>query len=104
MGKALYLLFVCKSTGHTHFSNDEIHISCEPERPTLIFFSCRMPEKLTMKGRLDVCCESPHPLFGLEKKAIFKPKLTSAEAYCRVFGPYFVYTGCIYHLEVAHVG
>lgn len=29
--------------GHAHCPNDEIYISCELERPTLVFFSCIMP-------------------------------------------------------------
>jgi len=67
--------------------NNEIRISFEPDRSTLVFFS-RMPEKSTMKARLEVCIELPHPLFDLEKET---PKL--AKAYCRVFGIYFVQTG-----------
>ena len=36
---AHYLPLVHVSTGHAHFSNDKIHISCEPDRPTSLFVS-----------------------------------------------------------------
>jgi len=100
----LLFIFIQVSMGHAHFSNDEIRISCEPDRPTLLFFSWRTPEKPAMKARLDVCGESPHPLFGLEKKSTFEPKLTSAVAYCRV---YWAFISCIKAAfttqELAHV-
>ena len=55
--------------------------------------------------RFDVCGESQHPLFNLEKKPTFEPKLTSAVAYCRV---YWAFISCIKAVittwEVAHVG
>jgi len=47
-----------------------------------------MPEKPSLKARLNVCGIAT-PTFGLEKKPTFKPKLTSTEAYCMVFGPLF---------------
>ena len=88
--KASGLLFIFThiSTGHLHFSNNNICISCEPDRPTSVFFSWRTPEKPTMKARLDNCGESPHPAFWLGKE----PKLSD----CR---PLSVYTGFIYHLR-----
>jgi len=40
----LRFIFICVSTGHAHCSNGEIHISCEPDRPTFTsaLFSCKM--------------------------------------------------------------
>ena len=58
-----------------------------------------------MKARLNICGESPHLLFGLEKKPTFELKLTSAVAYCRV---YWAFISCIKAafttLKFAHVG
>ena len=69
------------------------------------YFAVFQLEKPTVKGRLDVCGESPHPLFGLEKKPTFKPKLASAVAYCRV---YWAFISCVKAVfttqEVAHMG
>ena len=49
--------------------------------------------KNTIKAHYEsTTCESPRPLFGLEKKPTFEPKLTSAEAYCRVF---WAFISCI---------
>ena len=36
----LLFIFVHVSTGHAHFSTDEICISCEPDGLTSVFFSC----------------------------------------------------------------
>jgi len=47
-------LFVRISTGHAHFRNDEMHIPRMPMRPSTLYFSCRMPEKLTRKAGLEV--------------------------------------------------
>ena len=35
----LLFIFIHASTGHAHFSNDKIHISCKPDRPTSVFFN-----------------------------------------------------------------
>ena len=47
----LLFIFIHVSRSHAHFSNDEIHIFCKPERPTLVFFSWT-PEKPTIKPDL----------------------------------------------------
>ena len=36
----LLFIFIHVSMGHAHFSTDEICISCEPDRPIWVFFSC----------------------------------------------------------------
>ena len=40
----LLFVFVHVGTGHAHFQSDDVCISYEPERPTLVYFSCRVPE------------------------------------------------------------
>jgi len=51
----LLFILVRVSTGHAHFSNDEIHISWVPMRHSTVFFSCRAPENLTRKAGFEVC-------------------------------------------------
>ena len=41
----LLFVFVLISTGHAHFTNDEMLIPWIPMRSSMLFFSCRMPEK-----------------------------------------------------------
>ena len=60
--------------GHSHFSN-EICISWVPVRSSMVFFSCRIPEKLTRKAGLRVCGWSLRPIFNPEKKLTFELKL-----------------------------
>jgi len=69
--KASSLLFSFDqvSTCHTHFSNDEICISCEPERPTsvFLFFSCKMVINTTKKHGLK-SVESRSAWFSTQKR------------------------------------
>ena len=72
----LLFIFVRVSTDHARFSNDEIRISWVPMRPSTVFFSCRMPEKLTRKAGLEVCGWPLRSVFNLEKKTTFEQKFT----------------------------
>ena len=69
----LLLLLVRVNMGHGHFL-DEI---CEPMRPTMVFFSCSMPEsalgKLPIKS-VERCYI--HLAFKLGKETTFEPKQT----------------------------
>ena len=72
----LLFIFIRVSMGHTHFSNNKIHISWVPVKPSTVFFSCRMPENSTRKAGLKVCGWLLCPVFNLEKKPTFELKLT----------------------------
>ena len=77
---------LCANMGHVHFSTTRYALPVSLTGLCFsVLFSCRMPEKSTMKTRPNVCSKSPHPLCGLEKKSTFEPKLTNSEAYCMVF-------------------
>ena len=44
--------------------------------PRAVFFSCKMPEKLTRKVNPEVCGWLLRPIFNPEKKPIFKQEFT----------------------------
>jgi len=77
--------------GHVHFSNSEIHIFWVPMRPGTVFFSCRMPEKLTRKAGLKVCGWSLCPVFNLEKKPTLKLAYLNVSHLEDLFSLYFLY-------------
>ena len=92
----LLFIFFRLSKGHVHYLNNEIRISWVPMRPSTVFFSCKMPEKLTRKAGLEVCGWSLCPIFNPEKKPTFEQKLicmyvNHLEA---LFSLYFSYKGC----------
>ena len=93
--------FTQLSTGHAHFSNDRIRISCEPDRPTLVFFSCKTAVNTTRNAWFDVCGELLHPVFNPEKKPTFEQKLTFTQA---LFSLYFLDMGCFHQLMVCSRG
>ena len=67
---------------HTYLPNDEILISREPDRPTYVFFSCRMP-----LGKPDSkSVASHHTQFLTQNNYLF------------------VNTGFIYHLRICSRG
>ena len=66
---------MCK---YAHIQNNEIYISWEPTRPAMVIFSYETKENITRKARFEVYGKSFHPIFNLEKKTTFKPKLTCA--------------------------
>ena len=72
----LLFIFVCVSTGYAHFSNKEIRISCEPDRPTSVFFSCETAVNIARKAWFEVCGESLHRFSTQKKKFAFKQMLT----------------------------
>jgi len=66
-----------------HFLNNKICISCEPEKPTLMFF--RMPEKPTMKAKLNICVKLPQLHLGLKRNPPWNKSFnTSTEVYSKV--------------------
>ena len=78
--------FVRVSTDHAHFSNHDIHILCEPNRPTLLLFSCRIPEK-----KPDSMSVASRPTCFLAWKR--SPPLSQAyqcRSLFRIFGPKFL--------------
>ena len=103
----LLLIFVHVSKGHAHFSNNEmLHISCEPDRPTSVFFSCEMAVNMARKAGFGVCGELLCPVFNPEKKFAFEQKLTYVcvsviQAFLSV---YFSYMGCFHQLMVSSHG
>ena len=48
----LLFIFVCISTGHAHFPNNEICIPWIPMRLSMIVFGCRILEKLISRPRI----------------------------------------------------
>ena len=63
----LLFTFVCVSVGHAHFSTDEIRISCEPDRPTWVFFSCKTAVNMARKAWFEVCGKSLCTVFNPER-------------------------------------
>ena len=64
----LPFIFVRMSTGHAHFVIDEICISWVPMEPSMVFFTCRIPEKSAKKSGLEVCGWPLRPILNPEKK------------------------------------
>ena len=60
----LLFLFIRVGTGHAHFSNGEIRISCELDRPTSVFFNCEMAVNMARKAWFEVYEELLHPVFN----------------------------------------
>jgi len=52
----LLFIFIHVSTCHAHFCRDKIQVSWGPERPTPVFVSSRMPEKLDLKSMAYIDC------------------------------------------------
>jgi len=75
----LLFIFVCVSTGYAHFSNDEICISCEPDRPTSVFFSCETAVNMVRKSGLK-SVESCSARFSTEKR---NPPLSKSLPVCK---------------------
>jgi len=71
----LLFIFVHVSMGHAHFSNDEIHISCEPDRPNWVFLSHEKVVNTVRKAWFKVCGESLRPVFNPAKKPAFEQSL-----------------------------
>ena len=67
------LYFCSCEYGSCHFSNEEMsgHISCKPDRPTLVFFNCDMALNTVRNAWFKVCGESLRPVFNPEKKPTF---------------------------------
>ena len=49
-------IFIHVSMCHAHFCRDKIQVSWGPERPTPVFVSSRMPEKLDLKSMAYIGC------------------------------------------------
>ena len=98
---AHYFLFTYISTGHTHFSNDVIRISCEPDRLNLVFFSCITP----LWNPDSSLWQVPTPIFRLGKKPTFEPKLTRVKASCRILLAFISCIQAVFNTqELAHMG
>jgi len=69
MSHGLLFIFTCVSVGYADFSNNEIRIYCEPDRPSSVFFSCEMAVNMARKAWSKVC-----PVFNLEKKTSLQVK------------------------------
>ena len=69
----MLLVLVCVSTDHAHFLDDEKR---EPLRPTVVFFSCSMPEKCSGKATHRVCREAPYTTVFLNSEK--KPPLSQS--------------------------
>ena len=88
----LLIIFVSVNMGPAHFSNDKIRISCEPDRPTSVFFSCKI--QLRKPGS-----KSDPPDFQPRKETRLWEKVTYAyvSVIWALFSLYFSYVGCFHH-------
>ena len=96
-----------ESKGHTHFPNNQIKISCEPDRFTLVFFSFIMLEKSTGKAWLEVWDNSPHMIFlaKVKRESPLSQRLQVQSSVLEALSClYFMHTCCIYHLRVCSHG
>jgi len=94
----LLFIFVLISTGHTHFSTDKLHISCESDSPTWVFFSCETAVNTARKAWFKVCKESLHTVFNPERNSPL------SKTYQALFSLYFSYMGCFHQLMVCSCG
>jgi len=72
-------------------------ISCEPNRPTWMFFSCEMAVNTARKAWFEVCREWFHMIFNPERKE--KAYLCVCETQA-LLSLYFSYMGCFHQLMV----
>ena len=89
-------IFVHISTGHAHFPNDKIHISCKPVNfitNSISHFLHLQCQKILL-GK--VCGKLPHPIFNLEKKLNFEPKFTGTGAYWRICFTFTLYVQAVF--------
>ena len=63
----LLFIFICVSMAYAHFPNDKIRTPWMPMRPSILFFSCRMPDKLTRKAGFEICGRLLRPVFDWER-------------------------------------
>ena len=98
-GKASELLFsfilVCAVTPT---SNDKVHISCEPDRPTLVFFSCEMAVNTAKKAWFQVCGELLRPIFNQTRNPPLSKSLPVIQAL------FLAHIGCFHQLMVCWRG
>ena len=74
-------------------------------RPSTLFFSCTMPEKLTRKAGLEVCRWLLHLVFDWERNTRSRQSLPVRECNIQaLFSLYYFYTGCFQDKRFAHVG
>ena len=66
----LLLIFICVSTGHAYFQNNEI---CIPGSPKCLL-RCIQLKNTTRKAGFKVCGKLLHPFFNSEKKPAFEQK------------------------------
>ena len=96
----LLFIFVHVCTDHAHFSNDKICISCEPDRPTLLFSVEEHRKSLLWKPD-SMSMVSCHTRFLAWKR---NPPLTSTVAYCRVYWAFILCIKAVFTTwKVAHV-
>ena len=93
----LLFIFACVSMGYIHFSNDEIPIYCEPDRPTLVLYSCEMAVNTTRKPGGD--------LLGLVSTQKRNPPLSKSLPVCKCStGFIFLHMDCFHQLMVCSRG
>ena len=89
----LLFIFICASTGHTHFQNNEIHISWGAARPAMVFFSSETTEITTRKAGFEICGAQ----FSIQKRnPPSRKSLLVHQCNISLFNLYFSYTWAVF--------
>ena len=86
--------------GHSHFSTNDICISCEPDRPTWVLFSCKTTVNTSRKSWFEVCSESLCTVFNTERTHLWTKAYQCLSEIQALYSLYFSYMGCFYQLMV----
>ena len=92
--KASRLLFIFIRTGHAQFSNNKIHISLEPDKPTLVFFSCIVPKISYYESQTQCLWQVTMPTFWFGKKKLPSSQSLLVQSALRVHS--LVHSECIH--------
>ena len=96
----LLFIFVHISTGHSHFLNNEIHDSCEPDRPTLVFFGCKAAVNTARNACFKVCGESLYPVLTQKRNPPREKAYLCISVIQALFSLYFLCMGCFHQLMI----
>ena len=94
---SLLFIFVCQITGHSHFANNDIRFSCEPDRPTLGFFNFMMSEKSTKNLQTQNLWFATPGFSTWKRNPPLSQSLIEQELINICLAFILCYTGCIYH-------
>jgi len=91
--------------GSPHFSNDEICISCEPDRPTSVLFYWETAVNKARKACFKICKRVAPPGFQPREQTRFRAKAYLCVSVMQaLFSLSFTHIGCFHQLMVCSRG